>query len=272
MSNLKIIQVTDTHLVGNGGTLDGLDPRERLDACVEAINAHQPDAAFCVFSGDLTDRGSPTGYEDFKQSVAGLKLEHHLMIGNHDNRETFKAAFPDTPLDENGFVQTAIDTAAGRFVLLDTHAGPTSEGAFCEQRARWLSRILDEVGARPVFLFMHHPPFDIGLPSMDRIRLLDTGAFEQAIAGRSTVRHIFLGHVHRPICGSWKGVPYSIAPATNHQVAFEFETLRPVPHSLEPPAYAMILISPETVTVHYHNYLDGSALPLPADRVPVGRR
>lgn len=264
MTRLKIIQVTDTHLVGNGGTIDGLDPAARLDACIAAINTHQQDAAFCVFTGDLTDKGSPAGYADFKRAVAVLTLEHHLMIGNHDDRATFRSAFPDTPTDENGFVQYAIDTSAGLFVLLDTHAGPTSEGAFCAQRAAWLSATLDRAGARPVYLFMHHPPFEIGLPAMDRIRILDTRALDEAIAGRDGIRHIFLGHVHRPISGSWKGIPYSIGPGTNHQVAFDLETLRPVPHSLEPPAYAMILISPETVTVHYHNFLDGSALPLPA--------
>jgi 3',5'-cyclic AMP phosphodiesterase CpdA len=54
---MKIVQVTDTHLVGPGQSIYGIDPRARLDACFADINARHGDAAFCVLSGDLTDSG-----------------------------------------------------------------------------------------------------------------------------------------------------------------------------------------------------------------------
>ena len=42
--SMKIIHVSDTHLVAAGGKLHGLDPRERLRQCFEDIVTHHTDA------------------------------------------------------------------------------------------------------------------------------------------------------------------------------------------------------------------------------------
>ncbi|MFQ5932558.1 MAG: phosphodiesterase, partial [Nitrospiraceae bacterium] len=62
----------------------------------------------------------------------------------------------------------------------------------------------------------------------------------------------------------WLGIPCSFVRGTNHQVALDFETVRPVPKNHEPPAYAVVFLNSETVVVHMHDYLDNSTLPLPA--------
>ena len=41
---MKIIHLTDTHLVRPGDTLFSLDPLQRLRAAIDHINAHQSDA------------------------------------------------------------------------------------------------------------------------------------------------------------------------------------------------------------------------------------
>ncbi len=41
---MKLIQITDTHLVPPGERLYGLDPRARLEACIADVNA-SPGAA-----------------------------------------------------------------------------------------------------------------------------------------------------------------------------------------------------------------------------------
>jgi 3',5'-cyclic AMP phosphodiesterase CpdA len=127
-------------------------------------------------------------------------------------------------------------------------------------RAAWLARRLEEAGDRPVFLFMHHPPFDIGIPALDAIRLRDTTGFEAAIAGRDNIRHIFFGHVHRPVSGAWRGIPYSACLGLAHQVALDFETVGRVPYSDHPPCYAVILLEEAQTTVHLHAYLDDRPL------------
>ena len=58
MQLMKIIQVTDTHLMPRGTELNGLNPIERLEACA-SITEHHSDAELCIITDDLTDRGDP---------------------------------------------------------------------------------------------------------------------------------------------------------------------------------------------------------------------
>ena len=54
MQLMKIIQVTDTHLMPRGTELNGLNPIERLEACIASITEHHSDAELCIITGELT--------------------------------------------------------------------------------------------------------------------------------------------------------------------------------------------------------------------------
>lgn len=254
---MKFIHVTDTHLVPPGQTLYGLDPLARLDSCIADINANHADAACCVITGDLTHWGAPEAYAALRGALAKLAIPHHLLLGNHDDRGNFRRHFPDTPRDADGFVQTAFDTPAGRFVFLDTNEPGVSHGVFCAKRRAWLAARLAEDAEAPVLLFMHHPPFAVGIKRMDEISLHDPEPFAAVVAPHARrIRHLFFGHLHRPICGSWRGIPFSTMRATSHQVALDFRRVGAVPGSHEPPAYAVVLAEPDRVVVHFHDFLD----------------
>jgi 3',5'-cyclic AMP phosphodiesterase CpdA len=271
---MKILQVTDTHVVEDGGLIYGIDSAARLEACVAHINAHHADARFCILSGDLTNEGTPGAYRALKGILDGLAVPYHIMIGNHDDRENLLAAFPGTPRDEAGFVQYVLMTPAGRLLVLDTVTPGTHGGRFCARRAAWLGERLDEAGDDPVYIFMHHPPFPIGLPAMDRIGLDDPEPFAAAVSGRANsanIRHIFFGHVHRSVSGSWRGIAFSALPSTVHQVALDLEAVTPVPKTQEPPGYGVILIEPERTLVHVCAYLDRSRIAGAQSPPPPGR-
>lgn len=257
---MKIIQFSDVHMMPNGASLYGLDPRARLEACIRDINVRQGDADFCIITGDLANAGQKGAYEAVRACLAELDLPTYLAIGNHDRRQTFGEVFPDIPRDENGFVQYLIDFPAVRFLILDTVEEGAHWGSYCSLRARWLDTQLSRSTDRPVYLFMHHPPFDIGVPSQDRLRIRDAHLFGEVVSRHRNIKHIFHGHVHRPVCGSWCGIPVSALRGTNHQVQFDLETVTPIPLCHEPPAYAMILLRRDQTIVHYHDFLDASAI------------
>ncbi len=257
---MKIIQITDTHLVPPGQRLHGLDPRERLEACVADIRTHHADAVLCIHTGDLAHKGEIPSYRVVRDCLSALPIPYHLMVGNHDDRGNLRVVFPEAAKDPNGFVQTVIDLSAGRLILLDTLEQGEKFGSLCERRAAWLQDQLHAADGRPVYLFMHHIPFEIGVPSVDRIRLLrGRDLLAETIAPFSNVRHVFSGHVHRPVAGSWRGIPFSVFRGTNHQVAFDLERELPMTRSHEPPAYGVIFLEPDRVLVHYHDYLDATA-------------
>ncbi len=280
---MKLIQVSDLHFVPPGTRLFGLDPRARLAAAIADINQHHGDAELCLFTGDLADHGTPEAYQALREALAALRLPYRLLIGNHDDRDHFQSAFPEAPRDEHGFVQTVVASGAGDIVLLDTHEPGQASGSFCAQRQAWLRARLAEA-VRPVTIFMHHPPLDIGIPSLDRIGLVDKQGFAEVVtgvgpgagpgagpgvgpgAGAAGIRHIFFGHVHRPVSGSWRGIPYAALRSLVHQVPFDLVTESPVPYDHAPPAYNVIFLNADDTVVHLHEFLDTSRLPPGTER------
>ena len=259
---MKFIQFTDLHFVPRGKTLHGLDPYKRLEACIDDINRHHGDAEMCVITGDLAQSGQLDAYRDLRTCLSRLNLPVHLMVGNHDRREQMLEVFTDVPVDANGFVQTAFDASAGRFLLLDTVEHGKGWGSYCERRCEWLNQALVASQNQPVYLFMHHPPFHVGLNCVDRIGLgADGDHIGEILSSHDNIRHLFFGHVHRPISGSWRGIPYSTLRGINHQVPFDFESVEVVPKSHEPPAYAVIFLEEGQTTVHVHDYLDTYRVP-----------
>lgn len=251
----KLVCICDTHLVPRGQMLHGLDPEFRLRACVDDIVRNHSDAFSCVVLGDLAHKADPAAYDLFREIVALLPMPVHLMIGNHDRRSLLRERIPAAPSDGKGFVQSAFDTPAGRFILTDTVEEGTNGGSYCGDRQEWLIRQLELAGDRDIYLFMHHPPFDCGIPCLDRIGQNDKDDIARIIGGDARIKHLFLGHVHRPIAGSWKGIPFSSARATNHQVPFDLRELDHVPKSQEGPQYRVVFIQPDQVVVHWHDYL-----------------
>jgi 3',5'-cyclic AMP phosphodiesterase CpdA len=260
----SFLHLTDLHMIPEGAPpLYGLDPGERLAQAVADIAArHGPGgaapAAFAVVTGDLTHHGEPAAYARLGRLLDRLPMPVHLLLGNHDDRGHFQAAFPQAPRDAAGFVQQALATPAGLFVMLDTNEPGTHAGRLCAARLSWLAARLAE-SEGPVFLFLHHPPFRVGISRMDRIPLLDAEALWEVLAPHaSRIRHAFHGHLHRPLGGSWRGIPFTSLRGTAHQVALDLSERETVPGSHEPPAYALVRVTPESVVVHTHDFLDAT--------------
>ncbi|MBZ9796393.1 phosphodiesterase [Mesorhizobium sp. ES1-4] len=253
---MKIIQLSDPHLTIPGGRLHGSDPLARLEICLADIGRNHADADLVVISGDLTNDGERAAYAALREALAGFGPPCRLMLGNHDDRALFLEMFPKAPA-ERGFVQSFFDGSEGRLILLDTLDSGHVEGRLCAARLDWLDEKLREARDRPVYLFMHHPPFRIHMPVLDAVKLADADAFHDVLSRHGNVRHIFAGHVHRLIAGSWRGIPVSTLRGTNHQTALDFSDSWRLGN--EPPAYAVIFVDADGVIVHFHDVPNGSA-------------
>lgn len=255
---MKFIHLTDTHLVDPANRLHGLDPAGRFSPCIDSINSLHADAQCCVISGDLADAGESAAYRFLADQIRRCRVPCYLMIGNHDHRQQFSQHFPHTALDDNGFVQYTLQTSAGVFVFLDTVLEGTHSGFYCEARQAWLKETLDYYRDAPVYLFMHHPPFDIQMPCLDRIGLTNKREFADIVDGYKNLRHLFFGHAHRPLSGNWLGISFSSLRGTNHQVGLDFQTDKII-YVDEPPEYSVVFISEQTLVVHTHSYLAESS-------------
>lgn len=226
---MKIIQITDTHLLPPGELLLGLDPAEQLRRIVADIAERHADTDLIVITGDLCNDGAPEAYALLSSLLAPLACPVRLLLGNHDARPAFRAAFPDHPVDEAGFVQSFLDTPHGRLLFLDSHEADTIGGRYCGQRRSWLEAALKDAGDQPVTLFIHHPPVPDGLTHFRNIGLHDAEAVMAPLrAHPGGVRHIVFGHIHVPLAGtSREGFAYSSGQSCVHRFVTDPDESRP---------------------------------------------
>lgn len=247
---MKLVHISDIH-IHNRPILNS-DPIALFDLCLDHVKRHHSDAGRIVISGDLTHHGLEENYITLKDKLAAFGLPVQLMIGNHDTRETFQAVFPDCPQDPNGFVQYTDDTPAGRFIYLDTVEAGTHAGHLCENRLYWLRTELSRAQSDgfPVYLFMHHNPCPVGVPTADSIGLQDHHVFAKVLNEfKDGIRHIFFGHCHYTLSGSVSGVPMSAPRSTNHPCAPEMGR-NAVGYGAMAPTYSVALLDEDHVVVH----------------------
>jgi len=260
---VKIIHISDFHLVPPGEDLLGLDPRARLSAMLDDIARWHGDADFCVITGDMADKGRIEAYGWLAERLGAFPLETFLIVGNHDDPAALRRAMPDLPRDPGGFLQYRHDCALGTFLFLDTYKGPTSEGQYCEARQAWLRSELERAAetGRAVWIFMHHPPFDVAIPYMDRIKLEEADAFGDIVRCHTNIRHIFFGHIHRAAYVQWHGIGCTSLPAICHQVPLVAASVG-ANYSLEPAMYGVVLIEPDKMVIHFDAALDRRSPPV----------
>lgn len=247
---MKLYLMSDLHLAAPGETSKSLDTPGRLDAALDELRRHHSDADLCIVLGDLADHGPIPAYQALRDRLSSLPMPVRLLLGNHDDRENFRAVFPEMPCDPNGFVQSVLDTPEGRLVFLDTHQPDTAAGVLCEHRLDWLAARLSEARDRPVYLFMHHPPFEIGMV-IDTLRLGSPQRLRAVLDTHPDVRQIFAGHTHRPCSGLWQGLPFANIGATHYNVGISLTgTPGPIPRYLFPITAAVALIRDGDVVVH----------------------
>lgn len=267
---MKLIHLTDLHLVPSGQRLYGFDPAARLRTVIAAINLEHAGADLCVITGDLTDKGDIASYQLLRDILQDFNLPYRLLLGNHDHRANFLAVFPDAAVDENGFVQSVLDAPAGRFIFLDTLVTDNGHGSLGDGRLEWLLEQLGEEPARPSYVFCHHPLQSVGLPHFASHITLVPKNVMAPIALTGVIRHIFCGHVHVDVGGTWQGVPFSASRGVAHRIIPHLER-RDARFVDDAPAFNVALISDDSVLVNQFEVSDRTILAIsPEEFMPEG--
>lgn len=250
---MKLLQFTDIHLTAPGKTIGGRDPIANFKAALAHALARHADAEAIFITGDLSDWGEAPDYAVLREILAPVPMPVHLCIGNHDDRATFAAEFPEQ-MNADGFAQKVIPLSLGTAITLDSWGPDTHAGHFCAARAAWLDQALAQAQG-PVWLFLHHNPVPIHVAPMDEIMLRDADRFTDTLRPHAhKIRHIFHGHCHLPLCGSLLGIPLSAPRGTNHAGWAEFGETQKLAGADLPEAYAVIFAVPEQTMIHMIEY------------------
>jgi 3',5'-cyclic AMP phosphodiesterase CpdA len=248
---MKIIHISDIHLTIPSEEIGGLDPHSRFARALADVAENHADADRIVITGDLTHWGEVAAYEALKSALAEVSIPVRLLIGNHDDRHTFRKVFTDQAVDTNGFVNHSETLDGTRLIYLDSVGHKTHAGHFCTARRDWLEAELAAAGRARIFL--HHKPMPVGLPAEDKIALVpeDRAPFKALLeAHGDSIDYIHFGHVHTPIHGRFTGIPFASVPSTVNQSLpdlNETELLKGAPMD---PAYFVLLIDGDDTTIH----------------------
>ncbi len=253
----KILVMTDLHITVPPKTIIDLSPSERAAEALDHAATHHPDADHLVIMGDLIHYGSSKEYAIVQELLRNRPWPISLMLGNHDNRAKFRAAFPDAPVDEAGFIQSCVTLEDIKLICLDTFEPspePEHAGRLCPARRDWLIQQLEDAADIGALVFMHHPTLPTHFVGMDEIGLLNAAEINKIFAGSPACRHVFAGHVHRNVTITQNGVTQTIFKSTCHQMPMllaEGGSTHSVP---EPGAYGIILVDGPTTTVHFEDF------------------
>jgi Icc protein len=244
-----LAQITDIHLGFEPAVPHELN-RRRLDRVLRTLREMEPRPDLLLATGDLVENGEDgLSYARFRELTRDLPFPVYPALGNHDSREAFLEAFPETRT-AGGFVQYAIEELPVRILVLDTLETGRHGGGFCEVRAGWLAARLDEAPGRPTLIALHHPPIATGLSWMtENPEAAWVRRLRAVVEGRPNIVGMIAGHLHRPVMTRWAGTALAVCPATAPQVALDLKPMDPD----APDGRAMIVVGRPWFGLHWWN-------------------
>lgn len=177
-------------------------PAARFVQARDQLLALSPRPAAAIVAGDCAfGEGHAGDYAVLAELVqpirqAGLPL--HFLMGNHDHRDNFYAAFPEarpngTPPVVDRHV-ALLETPVANWLLLDslekTNYVP---GRLGKEQLEWLARTLDAHPDKPALVMAHHYPDH----KPKTTGLEDTQALLDVLLPRKQAKAFVFGHSHR---------------------------------------------------------------------------
>ena len=251
---LKIAHLSDLHITSGDFDRLGFDALERTRRAMDHILETFPEIDFLAITGDLTNWGEAESYARLRPLIDAFPRPVRLMIGNHDHRQNFLAAFGEREDFVTPYAQYRIDQHGHRMLFLDSVTENTHGGAFGARRLDWVESEIASA-PQPVLIFMHHHPVASGAPAFDAKGLADGEAFAALLArypGR--VRHIFHGHCHATLHGQVLGVSFSGVRSVGIQAGTDLKSDRAC-RWYGAPQYAIAVITGQAIVTHQVDFL-----------------
>ncbi len=242
-----IAQLSDFHARPHGNPAYGIvETNPAIKRAVDEVLKLEPRPDCVLVTGDLSDCGLPEEYGIVGATLQRLPMPVYVIPGNHDRRDSFAAELgPAHPyLPQTGFLHYVVDDFPVRLIGLDTVVAGEDGGEICAVREAWLAEQLAQGQGKPTVIFMHHPPFPVGVDGMDIMPCKVSPGFAKLIARHPEIERVLCGHYHRPIQRRFAGTIGYVVPGTAHQVALD---LRPGTENrfvMEPPALALHVWKP----------------------------
>lgn len=197
-----IALLADTHIAADKqAILRETKMAENLAKVWAELVAARPVAALVHGDVALLDgqHGDYKSVADLLLPGGDIEVPLHFMLGNHDNRESFREvlkSFRASPLETHHVA--VFDAGPANWIMLDSlDKVNVTPGKIGESQLAWLAKSLDEHPDKPTIISVHHNPvFPMGDSPAKHSGILDTQALFEILAPRKQVKCLFFGHTH----------------------------------------------------------------------------
>ena len=226
----SVYLINDTH-IGEKQPPSSAVPTHLRQIVTELTGLKQKPACVLI-NGDLalTD-GQPGDYRHFAKLITPLrnaKVNLHLTLGNHDNRDAFyqvlKQERPRAPVVKSRHI-SVISTRFANFFLLDSlKKTMVTQGTLGSDQRNWLAQALDKYRDKPAIIVAHHNPRLGGDPNHFPGGLIDSEELWSLLTARPQVKAYIHGHIHDRSFAQHKGIHIINTPATSYVANRETST------------------------------------------------
>ena len=189
--------LADLHLAADpAATMHGQVMADNLRAVVDDILDASDPPRGVVVDGDLalTD-GQAGDYRALLAATGSIRragIPIHLALGNHDDRDTFRAVLGEPPGSVADKHVGVVEGSGHRLLILDSlDRVNATAGLLGEAQRHWLARRLDAAPGTPAIVFVHHH-----LDAHQRPALADTAALLDVLRPRRQAKAVIFGHTH----------------------------------------------------------------------------
>lgn len=169
-------------------------------ACRESLEGERRPAHTLVCGDCAYLTGETADYTvliDLLKPLREAQVPVHLVLGNHDHRERFRAALPSDDAGEKAGLAERhvmiVPTPRANWFLLDSlDVTNKTPGVLGDAQRQWLAKALDAHADKPAIVMVHHTPDERPMTP----GLVDTPALFETLLPRKHVKAIFFGHSH----------------------------------------------------------------------------
>ena len=216
-SELRLVQVTDTHLTGTpDGELLGMNTARSARAVIDAAKSSGNIDGFLV-TGDIAADEQPTAYVQLEEML-GQDIPSLWLPGNHDDIRSHLD--PQEP-----HLRRRLRTPNWDVVMLETQVQGEVGGALNASELAALEVAIDEAVAENKYLLVatHHPLRSMGSAWLDEQSVRNADEALRMLAPHADRVMTISGHVHQESDAVISGIRMLTTPSTCVQFAPESE-------------------------------------------------
>jgi 3',5'-cyclic-AMP phosphodiesterase len=209
---LLVAQISDLHLFSDERQdLLGWNTWQSLDIVLAQLTSLNPLPDLILLTGDLSQDETEGAYQRVIERFKPVGIPTYWLAGNHDHVPTMQQVLNHPPI----YADKVIHQGGWRFLLLNTNVPGQVYGVLNTESLQWLdAQLSGDESAQPTVLAMHHHPFGVRSPWLDKSGLQNTTALLNIIDRYPQVQLVLFGHIHQEFEWVRRDVTYLSTPST----------------------------------------------------------